>query len=65
MESRDVSADKTIDAFLKFEVKLVSHIHELESALKQIEQITREKMKGSDLTWGVINEIATKALWPV
>lgn len=49
-----------------------NRINDLESALKQIEQISLEKMKSSepyvhvaDPAWQQVNKIATKALWPV
>ena len=57
--NNDVSADRTINA-------LLNDINKFELALRQIEQISLEKMKSSDdETWKVVNEIATKALWPV
>ena len=46
--------------------KLIVRGTDLESALRQIDQISLEKMKSSDdKAWKTINEIATKALWPV
>ena len=57
--NNDVSAEKTINA-------LLNDVNKFELALRQIEQISLEKMKSSyDETWKTVNEIAIKALWPV
>ena len=52
------SADKTID-------KLIDRIDVLENALKEIGTISAEMYKAKWKDTQTINEIITKALWPV
>lgn len=45
----------------------ISKFENYESALRQIEGISREMMRSAPdaETWQMVNEIAIKALWPV
>jgi hypothetical protein len=68
----DKSADKTIDAFLASEAKLLDRIEVLEGALREIDVIYKNTFNTkNEIDWKTLaetvyqfDEIATKALWP-